>query len=135
MIYQGLREGLRKAAKVEIFSYLQPETQDVMMEVRRHGKLLWWSRTARAALQTTMSIDYIQGEAFYNANFQIDQILDQVDWDTFFDHRDPFVKRLDEEVDIVRARALNAQVYGLLPDDFGFTGIRTETNLPTGDNR
>lgn len=113
MYYEGLREGLRAATKVELMTMIDSFTDELLVWVERYGKAIWTMRTARIALMEKEAQEAVYMMLRDEGNKIVDEILDEVDWDLFFDHEDEFSRRLLNEMQIQNRRALMKELESL----------------------
>lgn len=85
-MYIGLREGLRAATHVELQSWQDTTTHEVVDEVVRYGKVIWRRRTADIVLVQggRHALNHLRVEHREYGDKEVNKILDKVDWDEFF---------------------------------------------------
>lgn len=95
-MFEELAKGFRAATRVEMLSWVEFETQEVVNVVERYGEKLWMMKTARIVFMEEAAIDFVRHEHFKEANRIVDQILATINWDAFFPIHIPEMVQTDK---------------------------------------
>jgi hypothetical protein len=149
--YGGLREGLREACNVQLCTTINRSTDEWRGWVERKGEGLWSLTVARIALIEQAALNQVHIDLRDKGNEIVDEILDRVDWDTFFpvawsvdadgvstpigrpvppeEFAHPYTKiraTPEAEEEIRRLKAANKEIAGYFPNPKGERTFRVE---------